>query len=69
MCKETFDIVCEEAPGYNQTNVKCSLETPYDLVVAPDGTFLVKVGKYLSMGNRYRYRVATVLTRHGTVLA
>jgi hypothetical protein len=62
----TFDLVVEGkaddplsvAPSaLTLTRLACP---PPDVVVMPGGLMLIKVGRYLSAGNRYRYRVASV---------
>ncbi len=61
----TFDLVVEGssddplkvAPALTLTGLACP---PPDVIVLEKGTTLIKVGRYLSAGNRYRYRVATV---------
>jgi hypothetical protein len=60
---KVFDLRCEEMSCYNKNGISCNLASP------PDGTFLVKVGRYAMQGDVYRYRVATLRTRIGSYLA
>jgi hypothetical protein len=65
---EKFDLVVEnKMSGTTIMNHKLELnsltwpnDSPPDVVIMPGGLILVRVGKYLSEGERYSYRVADV---------
>lgn len=62
----TFDLIVDgksddplrvAAPALTLTGLA---GPPPDVVVLDGGTLLIKVGRYLSPGDRYSYRVATI---------
>lgn len=66
---KTFDLIVERT----STNVALELsrlrwdgDSPPDIVILENwGTMLIKVGRYASPGDRYRYRVASTARMKG----
>jgi len=66
---KTFDLMVEGmsndpykvAPlALELNNLVWNEDVPPDIVVLPGGTMLIKTGRYLTSGNHYCYRIATV---------
>ena len=64
---KTFDLIVEGRSENGVTSRALELvklvwngDSPPDVVMLEGGIILVKVGRYLSAGDRYRYNVATV---------
>jgi hypothetical protein len=64
---KTFDLIVEG--GYDENyrprphlyefnSLPWDGDSPPELIVLPDGAHLIKIGRYLSAGDRYCYRVA-----------
>lgn len=57
MTDKTFDLVVEEDHTLDRTGLAWDGESPPD-VISHEDKLLVKVGRYASAGNKYRYRIA-----------
>jgi hypothetical protein len=67
MSDKTFDLIVEghsddpktvAPPALELKNLRWDGDAPPDVVTLEGGTILVKVGRYLSPGDRYHYRIA-----------
>lgn len=54
-----FTLIVEEKPKLELLKLEWHEEQPPDIVIL-NKLLLVKVGRYLALKDRYRYRVATV---------
>ena len=57
---KTTDITKPTPIDLEMNNLRWDGNSPPDIVVMPGGLMLVKVGRYISEGNRYAYRMADV---------
>ena len=68
-----FDLIVEDVKQYgpgDQVTIKTTGmelnnlvyfdDSPPDIIIMPGGTMLIKTGRYVTEGNRYCYRIATV---------
>jgi hypothetical protein len=56
-----FALVVEEDHSLDIDRIEWNGDATPDLITLPGGRMLIKVGRYLSQGDRYRYREPTQL--------